>query len=435
LLIKLGNRIWVGLHDDPPLELELAIDPIIADKSIQLDLVNRLIQHQIKALIRDQLMLPKMQDFPFWMTGGAGGFFQTPAPTQQSTQPEEDVEEEVSSENALVFVDEVASVESIATASFESSPSVEQNQSYSGRRRSIDSTSSTGTTRVHLAGPLAPYVSESAVDYIASTSVYGKAIEYGIDTRVRDLAGWFGVEGWIRVEHDEIEKIESVAEEEELIEEGEFEEESEEAELKGPANTPASHDSDKLAATRTSLENAIYRSESRENLPEWAKAFAVDLIKHCADAAVENSTIEEKVEEVEEGGDEVIDQETFENTLHTKDSGVFYEETFDTEKVEVEIGKLDESKALLDFLSLLKKSSEGRAEFVDEIESVKKEEVVVVEQTVVEEIKIEVLKEKVGEEEKADAGMLGWFAPNFVLDLWKPRVSELRIVNVYEGDK
>lgn len=60
-LTNLGNRIWVGLQDDLPLELELAIDPIISNKSVQLDLVNRLIQHRIKALIRDQLMLPKMQ--------------------------------------------------------------------------------------------------------------------------------------------------------------------------------------------------------------------------------------------------------------------------------------------------------------------------------------------------------------------------------------
>lgn len=47
-----------------------------------------------------------------------------------------------------------------------------------------------------------------------------------------------------------------------------------------------------------SLENAIYRSKSRENLPTWAKIFAVDLIQHYADLAVENSSPETKPKDV-----------------------------------------------------------------------------------------------------------------------------------------
>lgn len=48
---------------------------------------------------------------------------------------------------------------------------------------------------------------------------------------MRDLAGWFGVDGWIRVENEEIPSVT-----EEVKKEEDFEEEEEE--VKGPVNTP-----------------------------------------------------------------------------------------------------------------------------------------------------------------------------------------------------
>lgn len=78
---------------------------------------------------------------------------------------DEVIEEELSSDNAsVVFVDEFASDDSITTSSSEASPSVTQTDLSSVRRSSLDSTSTNATTRIRLAGPLSPYVSESAVD-------------------------------------------------------------------------------------------------------------------------------------------------------------------------------------------------------------------------------------------------------------------------------
>lgn len=69
--------------------------------------------------------------------------------------------------------------------------------------------------------------------------------------------------------------------------------------------------------------------------------------------------------------------------------------------------KLDESKALLDFLNLLEKSSEGCMEAKE-----------ITEHGAFDEIKLDVVEEKVVEKE--NAGIMSWFVPQFILDLGKP---------------
>lgn len=413
-------------------------------------------------------MLPKMQDFPFWMTGGLGGFFPGPESHLKRRAPKEEGE---SDSGSVVLVDEVESVESIL--------SDYKADETSTRRSSLDSTSTNATMRIKLAGPLAPYVSESAVEYIASSSVYGKAIEYGIDTRVRDLAGWFGVDSWIRVEHEDCVEDGGCGEESEHENMGnecdhkeevneydsvfDQESEDEEEDIEVPTNTPVNANTPEFLASQVEhFEHAIYESASKENLPGWAKTFAVDLIQHCADMAVECSALEEekqnyvseeercvKTDEQQEviiekkvEGEEVFEveidqmqQEQLESIMHKgktgHDSGVFNDEAGAV--------KVEESKVLLDFLSLLAESVEGSGDEISAIEddgpSVVFEEVALVEEKAVYEelgnnVEIEVVKEDIGMFAYLPSSIYG--IVKSVTDLGTTSAPSLRIVNVAE---
>lgn len=376
-----GNRIWIGIQEDPPLELELAIDPIISNKSVQMDVVNRLIQNRMKQIISDALLLPKMQDFPFWTSAGMGGFFQEgsipkekesesykadldkPAQTEKAQEKVIPQPELALKESGHVPVSaETVSGESIAVKSRE----VLATSNSTSVLESPDATRGESPARlsVKLNGPLAPLGSseylDDAVGYLSATApvkgVYSKAVEYGIDTRVQNIAGWLGVDNWIKVE----EKV-SLEEEQKVVQEGsddntacaqspadslaleepgyaasspdldviclstDLASSSDEAEpvpvntiprefldedggtiassptahpntpANGPqtdqSQSPLDHEEEKfyLASQVLHFEETLYRSPSAENLPDWAKVFAQDLIQHCAEKAVEQS--------------------------------------------------------------------------------------------------------------------------------------------------
>ncbi|KAJ3032026.1 UNVERIFIED_CONTAM: hypothetical protein HDU68_008059 [Siphonaria sp. JEL0065] len=67
------SRVWVGLH--PDFKIGIQVDPVISNRLVKLDLVNQVIGRRVKGALGEFLVLPNMDDFGFWPSGGRGGFF------------------------------------------------------------------------------------------------------------------------------------------------------------------------------------------------------------------------------------------------------------------------------------------------------------------------------------------------------------------------
>ncbi|KAJ3070946.1 hypothetical protein HDU98_006018, partial [Podochytrium sp. JEL0797] len=67
------SRIWVGLHKN--LEIGIQVEPVISNQLVKLQMVNAVIEKRIKDALDEFIVLPNMDDFGFWPSGGRGGFF------------------------------------------------------------------------------------------------------------------------------------------------------------------------------------------------------------------------------------------------------------------------------------------------------------------------------------------------------------------------
>ncbi|KAI8390811.1 uncharacterized protein BYT42DRAFT_170798 [Radiomyces spectabilis] len=67
------NRCWIGFYEMPYMEWE--ITPIVSDKEIKLNMVTNAIESKIREVISENIVLPNMDDFPFWPSEGLGGIF------------------------------------------------------------------------------------------------------------------------------------------------------------------------------------------------------------------------------------------------------------------------------------------------------------------------------------------------------------------------
>ncbi|KAI9333518.1 putative integral membrane protein conserved region-domain-containing protein, partial [Zopfochytrium polystomum] len=71
-----SSRLWVGLHrDDPPLQIELEVEPIISNKMLKLHIVNQIVERRIRAALDEFLVLPNMDDIGFWFDRRGGLFW------------------------------------------------------------------------------------------------------------------------------------------------------------------------------------------------------------------------------------------------------------------------------------------------------------------------------------------------------------------------
>ncbi|KAI1297790.1 hypothetical protein EDD11_006923 [Mortierella claussenii] len=68
------NRFWVGFQEPP--EMDIVIEPIVADKAIKLNMVLTAIETKIREAMVEAIVLPNMDDTPFFNSNGTGGIFE-----------------------------------------------------------------------------------------------------------------------------------------------------------------------------------------------------------------------------------------------------------------------------------------------------------------------------------------------------------------------
>ncbi|SAM01782.1 hypothetical protein [Absidia glauca] len=73
-----SGRVWAAFETMPKMEWE--VTPIVMDKQIKWSLVIKLIQAKIKEMVMESLVMPNMEDFPFFDSDGLGGIFGERAP-------------------------------------------------------------------------------------------------------------------------------------------------------------------------------------------------------------------------------------------------------------------------------------------------------------------------------------------------------------------
>lgn len=68
------NRFWIGFQEAPT--MDIVIEPIVADKAIKLNMVLSAIEAKIREAMVEAIVLPNMDDYPFFDSKGAGGIFE-----------------------------------------------------------------------------------------------------------------------------------------------------------------------------------------------------------------------------------------------------------------------------------------------------------------------------------------------------------------------
>ncbi|KAI9288830.1 putative integral membrane protein conserved region-domain-containing protein, partial [Umbelopsis sp. AD052] len=92
------NRIWIGFYEAP--HMEWKIEPIVSDKPIKLTMVTNAIESKIREFMIENMVLPNMDDFPFFETDGLGGIFgekeeRTKATKKQQVEEDQEVSQNV----------------------------------------------------------------------------------------------------------------------------------------------------------------------------------------------------------------------------------------------------------------------------------------------------------------------------------------------------
>ncbi|KAK9761042.1 hypothetical protein K7432_014367 [Basidiobolus ranarum] len=67
------NRFWLGFCEDP--DMSLNIEPIVSDKQLKFGMVIQAIERRIHDMVHEALVLPNMDDYPFFPSHGTGGIF------------------------------------------------------------------------------------------------------------------------------------------------------------------------------------------------------------------------------------------------------------------------------------------------------------------------------------------------------------------------
>ncbi|KAF9576061.1 hypothetical protein EC968_000127 [Mortierella alpina] len=68
------NRFWIGFQEPP--DMDIVIEPIVADKAIKLNMVLGAIETKIREAMVEAIVLPNMDDYPFFDSHGTGGIFE-----------------------------------------------------------------------------------------------------------------------------------------------------------------------------------------------------------------------------------------------------------------------------------------------------------------------------------------------------------------------
>ncbi|KAI8348343.1 putative integral membrane protein conserved region-domain-containing protein, partial [Mortierella sp. GBAus27b] len=84
------NRFWIGFQEPP--EMDIVIEPIVADKAIKLNMVINAIETKIREAMVEAIVLPNMDDYPFFDSRGAGGIFEGDEEVPTESVEESDAE-------------------------------------------------------------------------------------------------------------------------------------------------------------------------------------------------------------------------------------------------------------------------------------------------------------------------------------------------------
>ncbi|KAJ1969732.1 hypothetical protein IWQ62_000434 [Dispira parvispora] len=69
-----SNRFWVGFYETP--SMDLCIEPIVSEKQVKFGMVIQAIERRIYDVINETIVLPNMDDTPFFASEGLGGIFE-----------------------------------------------------------------------------------------------------------------------------------------------------------------------------------------------------------------------------------------------------------------------------------------------------------------------------------------------------------------------
>ncbi|KAJ2963656.1 hypothetical protein NQZ79_g1356 [Umbelopsis isabellina] len=91
------NRLWYGFYEPP--EMDWSIEPVVWDKRIGYSLIINTIEAKLKEMVMENMVLPNMDDTPFFPTNSAGGIFgpesdefrdqSSPSPSCEQSKPAE----------------------------------------------------------------------------------------------------------------------------------------------------------------------------------------------------------------------------------------------------------------------------------------------------------------------------------------------------------
>ncbi|KAF8931602.1 hypothetical protein BGZ58_007541 [Dissophora ornata] len=84
------NRFWIGFQEPP--EMDIVIEPIVADKAIKLNMVLSAIESKIREAMQEAIVLPNMDDYPFFDSHGTGGIFEGDEEISPEATDESDAE-------------------------------------------------------------------------------------------------------------------------------------------------------------------------------------------------------------------------------------------------------------------------------------------------------------------------------------------------------
>ncbi|RCH85454.1 hypothetical protein CU097_001109 [Rhizopus azygosporus] len=88
-----SNRCWIGFYEMPKTEWE--ITPVVSDKWVKLSMVTSMLESKIREFMVETIVLPNMDEFPFFPSHGSlGGIFGERIPRPSETTKEEKKEEE-----------------------------------------------------------------------------------------------------------------------------------------------------------------------------------------------------------------------------------------------------------------------------------------------------------------------------------------------------
>ncbi|KAG0280664.1 hypothetical protein BGZ95_009220 [Linnemannia exigua] len=84
------NRFWIGFQEPP--KMDIVIEPIVADKAIKLNMVLTAIESKIREAMVEAIVLPNMDDTPFFDSHGTGGIFEGDEDISSEAAEESDAE-------------------------------------------------------------------------------------------------------------------------------------------------------------------------------------------------------------------------------------------------------------------------------------------------------------------------------------------------------